>query len=617
MKSTPQPEIFCRLLKVDEEHRLIYGRATEEVPDRSREVFDYKTSKPYFEKWSSECHKDSGGKSFGNLRAMHQPIAAGKLTSVDFVDAEKAIDVCAHVVDDAEWDKVMEGVYTGFSIGGRYVKRWDDKVDGEAVKRFTADPAELSLVDRPCVPTAKFFDVVKADGTLMKREFVAKDFTAPTTATSGIQPYGKPRKVKTRKFSDVVERVTLNIAKVAERKDTNPKEGEEKYGDVKFADEKNKKYPIDTEKHIRAAWNYINKEKNQAKYSSEDVASIKAKIVSAWKEKIDKDGPPSADEKSEKVHKGMRGVAYLASLISQLNQFTTGQAIEESTEGDDSELPEKLKEAVQVLSGILAEMAIEESDELDGDEFEECENPYAYFYCADGTEQDAVDSMAKFLKFDLEKRGARNSKADQMLIQHAHDTLTKLGAMCEGSSSEEKADMADDATKAAGGASDEPAGEAPKRGTAVKKPKKPAESENAGKADAKGHEDDSEGGESEEGDDAGGEEDEGESKPAPKKIKKADEGQLTKADIAVAVVETLQALGILQAPAQKAQGNEMQSQQKRPALTVVGKDGSTQAVDDPDAVIKAVGAIHEGKDVNKTASLIKAAHAMGPTGSFR
>ena len=59
-------------------------------------------------------------------------------------------------------------------------------------------------------------------------------------------------------------------------------------------DPKNKKYPIDTEEHIRAAWNYIHHSKNSGKYSSEDVKSIKARIAAAWRKKIDKAGPPEA-----------------------------------------------------------------------------------------------------------------------------------------------------------------------------------------------------------------------------------------------------------------------------------------------------------------------------------
>jgi hypothetical protein len=88
------------------------------------------------------------------------------------------------------------------------------------------------------------------------------------------------------------------LAKIAAREDVNPKEGKDKYGDVDFADEKNKKYPIDTEEHIRAAWNYINKEKNAGKYEAKDLSTIRSKIVSAWKKKIDPAGPPSAQEKA-------------------------------------------------------------------------------------------------------------------------------------------------------------------------------------------------------------------------------------------------------------------------------------------------------------------------------
>jgi HK97 family phage prohead protease len=104
--------------------------------------------------------------------------------------------------------------------------------------------------------------------------------------------------------------------KIAKRADTNPKAGTDKYGDVEFADPKNKKYPIDTEAHIRAAWNYIHKAGNADKYSAEDVARIKARIVAAWKKKIDKDGPPAADGKSaftvREVEAGLRDAGLLS-----------------------------------------------------------------------------------------------------------------------------------------------------------------------------------------------------------------------------------------------------------------------------------------------------------------
>jgi hypothetical protein len=158
--------IFAKLEKVDAVQRTVYGIAISETLDRSGEIFDYQTSKPEFEKWSSDIRQATDGKSFGNVRAMHGHLAIGKVTDISFDDAGRAIHVAAKIVDDAEWKKVEEGVYTGFSIGGKYLKRWQD---GD-LKRYTAVPSELSLVDMPCVPTATF-TMIKADGTEELRKF--------------------------------------------------------------------------------------------------------------------------------------------------------------------------------------------------------------------------------------------------------------------------------------------------------------------------------------------------------------------------------------------------------------------------------------------------------------
>ena len=163
--------IFARITKVDEERREVSGRATQEMIDRDNEVFDYKTSKPNFQAWSAEVYKDTDGKSLGNVRSMHGNTAAGKLTDIMFDDVEKAIDVTAKIVDDNEWKKVQEGVYTGFSIGGRYVRKWAEVMNGKMVNRYTASPNEISIVDRPCVTTAKFFTVHKRDGSIEERPF--------------------------------------------------------------------------------------------------------------------------------------------------------------------------------------------------------------------------------------------------------------------------------------------------------------------------------------------------------------------------------------------------------------------------------------------------------------
>jgi hypothetical protein len=163
-------DLFLPLAKVDLDRRLVTGVATAETPDRSGEIFDYASSKPNFEKWSAEAAAASGGKSLGAVRVMHTAVAAGKLTDIAFDDDAKRITVCAKIVDDDEWRKVQEGVYTGFSQGGRYVKRWADPDTG--LTRYTAEPHEISLVDLPCVPDATF-DVVKG-GVIKKRAFASR-----------------------------------------------------------------------------------------------------------------------------------------------------------------------------------------------------------------------------------------------------------------------------------------------------------------------------------------------------------------------------------------------------------------------------------------------------------
>jgi len=70
---------------------------------------------------------------------------------------------------------------------------------------------------------------------------------------------------------------------IKRRGDTNPAEGEREYGSVTFADPTNKKYPIDTPEHIRAAWSYINHKDNASKYDASEVRTIKSRIKAAAK----------------------------------------------------------------------------------------------------------------------------------------------------------------------------------------------------------------------------------------------------------------------------------------------------------------------------------------------
>jgi hypothetical protein len=73
---------------------------------------------------------------------------------------------------------------------------------------------------------------------------------------------------------------------IAQRQDVSQADKQRavgEYGNVLYADPKNKKYPIDTYDHVRAAWTYINIPKNATQYSPADLGLIKARIKVAAK----------------------------------------------------------------------------------------------------------------------------------------------------------------------------------------------------------------------------------------------------------------------------------------------------------------------------------------------
>jgi hypothetical protein len=86
--------MFLRLLKVDEAKREVWGTIAEELADKSGEIMDYESSKPYFQKWSAEFEKATDGESLGNVREMHTHSAVGRLTLIVFDDKASIVTPC-------------------------------------------------------------------------------------------------------------------------------------------------------------------------------------------------------------------------------------------------------------------------------------------------------------------------------------------------------------------------------------------------------------------------------------------------------------------------------------------------------------------------------------------
>jgi HK97 family phage prohead protease len=89
-----------------------------------------------------------------------------------------------------------------------------------------------------------------------------------------------------RLFEATVTPFPMNELALAQAKASgNPKKpyGDVTYADPGYKDDGQHRYPLDSEAHCRAAWSYINMPKNQAGYTSEQLATIKGRIRAALK----------------------------------------------------------------------------------------------------------------------------------------------------------------------------------------------------------------------------------------------------------------------------------------------------------------------------------------------
>ena len=133
-------KIYFPLAKIDAERHEVWGYASTEAHDDQGEVV----------KRDALLSALGDYMKFGNIREMHQLSAVGvaKEAAVD----EKGLYVGAKIVDPVAWQKVIEGVYKGYSIGGHVTHR--DPTDYKTITGLVLN--EISLVDRPANPEAVF-----------------------------------------------------------------------------------------------------------------------------------------------------------------------------------------------------------------------------------------------------------------------------------------------------------------------------------------------------------------------------------------------------------------------------------------------------------------------------
>jgi hypothetical protein len=161
--------------KVDKERRIVSGFATLDNVDKQGDVVDTSASLSAFKNFR------------GNLREMHQPSAVGKVVSFKedrFFDPGtkkfySGVYVSAYVSKGAQdaWEKVLDGTYSGFSIGGN-IKKFDDEYNegtDKAVRIIKEyELHELSLVDNPANQFANIFSIEKVNGETTVDGYLSK-----------------------------------------------------------------------------------------------------------------------------------------------------------------------------------------------------------------------------------------------------------------------------------------------------------------------------------------------------------------------------------------------------------------------------------------------------------
>jgi HK97 family phage prohead protease len=382
-------KLYLPIAKVDAVQRLVYGYASTEARDDQGEIV------------KREALQEALGDymRFGNIREMHQLSAVGK--AKDAAIDDKGLYLGAKVVDDRAWEKVKEGVYNGFSIGGKVLERAAG--DPKTINKLRLD--EISLVDRPANPET-VFDCWKRSASAAEDD--------PLHAF----------------------KVALERLEAAMKGGDAPGEGDKPFGNVEYADpgyrDGKKRYPIDTEAHIRAAWNYIHKPKNAGEYSAEQLKRIKSKIIAAWKDKIDPKGPPEAEDEKKaaqvEMKKHLADVGFVAQTILQLDQLQDILAQEAIVEGDARQAPTHLGSIVDDLCSFLDALVAEETAEIkaDSEDMSGAGDGMAMSAIATSLRKSGLRGRAK--AFDALAK-ARHGQGDQALLDMAHQAVKAARAM--------------------------------------------------------------------------------------------------------------------------------------------------------------------------------------------
>lgn len=405
---------YATIAKLDRARRVVVGYASTEALDQQGEIVRLEALEAALPDYMR----------FANIREMHQPSAVGIAEEAQ-VDA-KGLWLSARVVDDRAWAKVEEGVYKGFSIGGRITAR--DPQDRRVVTGV--DLTEISLVDRPANPEAVFAVMKRAAGTLRPEPQGLWDCSVA----------GHRHATKAEAATCMEQQMSMNPAEpgafaaepgLAKRSYTAQERAALAADGEALPDGS---FPIRDRADLADAIRDWRRSKDPARAKAHIIARADAlgasdMLPEAWRR--------TPRPHPEAVAKGVHILACLAQLLDEIEwlQQTAGENGQALAPG----LAAWLADGIPLLRAVVADEAEAQIVPEDVAPLGDAVAPLVVEKAAAGRAWPLAlaaalrhAGRAAGLATQLEKIGARNSRADRARIQRIHDQAVELGAHCAG-----------------------------------------------------------------------------------------------------------------------------------------------------------------------------------------
>lgn len=382
---------FMPISKINKDKRTVSGYASTPTKDSDGEIVTLEAVKkalPDYMNWR-------------NIREMHALKAVGTAEEANM--DPRGLFLTARIVDESAWQKCLEGVYKGFSIGGRKLAK-----DGDKITKL--EMTEISVVDRPANPDckislAKSAKAEGAEGYLLRKKdkLDSAPIKDPPAAHDGFSLPAKsvpkpvenlsPRDntVENNKANDggVVEEKTVRSGDVckdhgvencpkcaAAKRDVSTKERERLAGTGAALPDGS--FPIANVSDLKNAIRAIGRAKNPGRAKAHikrraRALGATALIPEGWSKAAKRRAelelhtalglgpPPFLDLK-----KGMRTVGNLSYCFDSLRDAQRSLMIEGKNEGGDSRdagLAKKLGSIANELAGVISQKASHEAEE--------------------------------------------------------------------------------------------------------------------------------------------------------------------------------------------------------------------------------------------------------------